>query len=87
VFESIDAAGRQYLENLQNYAAKQDQIMARLCAKEEALDAVISGDDPNIDAPTAKYIARLLEEARPNLADELLVGLVRRGQKECVIDA
>jgi hypothetical protein len=84
VFESIDAAGAQYLENLRNSVERQQRAVARLHDKEIALDAVITGNDPNIDPPTAKYIARLLEDAHLQPAESLIFYLGDGGQKEYV---
>jgi hypothetical protein len=82
VFESIDAAGAQYLENLKIAYEREQHNIARLQLKEAALDAVITGCDPNIDPPTATYIKHLLEDAHFEMSEALLLLLNDSGQKE-----
>jgi hypothetical protein len=82
VFESIDAAGAQYLENLKAACEREQRTIKRLQLKESALDAIIEGSDPNIDPPTAKYIKHLLEDAHFEMAEAMLLLLNDSGQKE-----
>jgi hypothetical protein len=82
VFESIDAAGAQYLENLKAACEHEQRTIKRLQLKESALDAIIEGSDPNIDPPTAKYIKHLLEDAHFEMAEAMLLLLNDSGQKE-----
>jgi hypothetical protein len=45
---------------------------------------VITGNDPNIDEPTAKYIAHLLEDAHFEPAEAMMFYLIDGAQKELV---